>query len=197
MLKRTKIAALMLIVTALLMTMLEARADLYGSQSHRDTTAVQGVRTINLQLGMHDADPFGLQGSLPGAKRFAQGYGRRKGGYQRNPYPANRPGRYRELPPAYERAPNRPNGLRRDRFVDDPPARRNPYRSIGPNRPGQFQNSISPSRAINLARSHVDGKLLGIRRAKRYGMTVYVVKFRTASRVREVIVDASSGSVLN
>ncbi len=196
MFKRTKIAALMLIVSALLMTMLEARADLYGSQGHLNA-AVQGVRTINLQLGMRDADPFGLIQALPNTTILAQGYGRRRGGYQRNPYPANRPGRYRELPPTYQRAPNRPNGLRRDRFSDDRPARRNSYRSIRPNRPGQFQNSISPSRAINLARSHVDGKLLGIRRAKRYGMTVYVVKFKTASRVREVIVDASSGSVLN
>lgn len=202
MLKRTKYAALMLIAMVLLMTTLEARASLFGSQSYSHvpttvaptmvvgTTAEQDSLNLKVPLSAMERDLFDAAETQPYAVRIAQRNGRR-GGYRRNPYPANRPGRYRELPPPVTRAP----GIRRYRFRDRPPVRR--YRSVRPNRPGQFRNSISPSRAINLARRRVDGKLLGIRRAKRYGMNVYVIKFKTASRVREVIVDASSGSILN
>lgn len=83
---------------------------------------------------------------------------------------------------------------RRENFRHGQPRRRNPYRSLRPEGPGKF---ISPSRAIGVARGRINGKILGIRRAQRYGKMVYVIKLRAAAQVHEVTIDATSGRVLN
>lgn len=98
----------------------------------------------------------------------------------REPFLRNDPQLRRRLERAFE--PNRQR-----------PRTRNPYRA---KRPGNYKNTVPPSDAIQAARARVNGKLLGIRRANRYGTQVYVVKMMTAQRVHEVVVDMETGQVM-
>jgi hypothetical protein len=79
-------------------------------------------------------------------------------------------------------------------YGNRPYVKSNPYRPRGP---GAYTDILPPSRALSVARQRNNGRIIGLNRERRLGRPVYVVKFRNAYRVEEVVVDARTGQILN
>jgi len=100
----------------------------------------------------------------------------------------NHAGRYRVLP--YRKA----QGYGGSGYGNKPYAKSNPF---SPGGSGAYTDILPPSRALSVARKRINGRIIGLNRERRLGRPVYVVKFRNAYRVEEVVVDARTGQILN
>jgi len=105
----------------------------------------------------------------------------------------NHAGPYRVLP--YRKAQGYGgSGYGGGGYGNKPYAKSNPF---SPGGSGAYSDILPPSRALSVARKRINGRIIGLNRERRLGRPVYVVKFRNAYRVEEVVVDARTGQILN